>query len=536
MLTQYRDGVDGPWSTFNLEVGEPPQRFRCVPGISLPVILLPTYSQNCESTAKACSERTVFSSNSSTTWKSVGLYDLPLDYVLETFFAGTKGSVGLDNAQFGHNAFQDDVFPSQFIWEVTSLDFFVGVFGLSAGRIALDEADRPGLLSAAAMGLSLPSRSYSYTAGSATSKTLSTISVYPQLTERSLENSTGSLVLGGYDTSRFDAKTTVSIAMPNKQNDSLIISVQAIYISGQTGASWPTASGSKPMDFIIDSSLPQMWLPIEACTVFEKAFGLTWDKELEFYILDESAHSRLLQTNPTVSISIIDGLEAGGEAKNITLPYSAFDLQLSPPLVQNTTYYFPMKRAANPPYVLGRAFLQQTYIIVDYERANFSLSQAYPAGGIGQILPIYNTTSNPSNNNKTMSSPEDTRDKTLSTGAYAGIGIGVGSLVLILAGLLLSWKKGWGFFPKKPTVPDTIIKSELHGEGKPRTEAMEKEWAELEAKQRFEAMDREAVELETVEQSHEVEGATSPTVDGQDGLHELDGDQTRRSESSLRNA
>jgi hypothetical protein len=78
---------------------------------------------------------------------------------------------------------------------------------------------------------------------------------------------------------------------------------------------------------------------------------------------------------------------------NITLPYDAFDLQLSYPYLPNTTYadpskyYFPLRQAANETqYVLGRAFLQEAYLITDYERNNFSIHQAvHNASLLGNI-------------------------------------------------------------------------------------------------------------------------------------------------------
>lgn len=65
-------------------------------------------------------------------------------------------------------------------------------------------------------------------------------------------------------------------------------------------------------------------------------------------------------------------------------PYAAFDLELSYPYphlnatqASPPTNYFPLRKAANATqYTLGRSFLQETYLIVDYERNNFSISQA----------------------------------------------------------------------------------------------------------------------------------------------------------------
>jgi hypothetical protein len=53
----------------------------------------------------------------------------------------------------------------------------------------------------------------------------------------------------------------------------------------------------------------------------------------------------------------------GGPSVDIVLPYAAFDLEASYPLVRHPTRYFPLKRAANDSqYTLGRAFLQEAYV------------------------------------------------------------------------------------------------------------------------------------------------------------------------------
>jgi len=56
----------------------------------------------------------------------------------------------------------------------------------------------------------------------------------------------------------------------------------------------------------------------------------------------------------------LSDVTAGGDTVRIVLPYAAFDLKAEYPLVQNTSYYFPLKHAANETqYTLGRTFLQE---------------------------------------------------------------------------------------------------------------------------------------------------------------------------------
>ena len=66
------------------------------------------------------------------------------------------------------------------------------------------------------------------------------------------------------------------------------------------------------------------------------------------------------------------------------MPYAAFDLEVSYPIYRNgTKNYFPIRRATNmSKYALGRAFLQEAYIGVDYESTSFSIHQALPQSDI----------------------------------------------------------------------------------------------------------------------------------------------------------
>jgi len=106
--------------------------------------------------------------------------------------------------------------------------------------------------------------------------------------------------------------------------------------------------------------VPEIWLPIEACTMFENSFGLLHDSTTDRYLVNDTIHSRLRTLNPTLTFQL--GNEVyGGESINIILPYAAFDLQANYPIYPNATNYFPLRRAANESqYVIGRTFLQES--------------------------------------------------------------------------------------------------------------------------------------------------------------------------------
>ena len=125
---------------------------------------------------------------------------------------------------------------------------------------------------------------------------------------------------------------------------------------------------SQPVFAYIDSTVPHIWLPTDACTAFEKAFGLTLDPTTDLYLLTESQHKNLQARNASVRFTLGNSLSAAGSSSVVVeLPYAAFDLQVSYPIVSNATHYFPLRRAVNETqYTLGRTFLQEAYLIVDY--------------------------------------------------------------------------------------------------------------------------------------------------------------------------
>jgi hypothetical protein len=300
--------------------------------------------------------------------------------------------------------------------------------------------------------------------------------------------------------------------MFSTSNDTLPINLKAIYISNQPTPAWSLPASSPPAIFRIDSALPQIWLPLEACNAFELAFNLSWNSELELYLVPETAHTRLLQDNPSVSFSLGSG--TGTDFKNITLSYMAFDLQLSPPLVEQRTYYFPIRRAKDPSqYLLGRAFLQGTYLTVDYRRHKFNLSETlFMSGGFGSVVPIFDTPASSDLDDKKLF---EKNDRVLSTAAYAGIGISVAFFTILVAVFLLAWYRGLGPFRRLLAV--TEKKDVISKEGSVH-EAMENQRSELAAKKRVEAMGTEIRELESVEvreleigeRRYEADGLDSP--------------------------
>lgn len=186
----------------------------------------------------------------------------------------------------------------------------------------------------------IPSTSFGYTAGA------------PYRLKKVL----GSLTLGGYDSSRFIPNSLSVSFAPDNDRDT-IIGVQSIKATNQNGST----SSLLPQGILayVDSTIPYIWLPLEACKAFEKVFDLTWDENSALYLVDNALHEDLVAQNATIIFTLGNGA-SGGQTVDITLPYDSFDLTAKYPLVKNTSYYFPLKRAANETqYTLGRAFLQE---------------------------------------------------------------------------------------------------------------------------------------------------------------------------------
>jgi hypothetical protein len=124
-------------------------------------------------------------------------------------------------------------------------------------------------------------------------------------------------------------------------------------------------------------------------------------------------------------------------------PYSAFDYTVGWPFYNDTVYYFPIRRAANSTqYVLGRTFLQQAHIIVDYGRRNFTIAPAeFPDT---TVEPLIVGISNGSPDHKLA----------LSVGAIVGIVVG-GVAAFVLAGLAIFWfRRHWRGRPRQAKVSE----------------------------------------------------------------------------------
>jgi hypothetical protein len=421
----------------------------------------------------------------------------------------------------------------QLIAGTSSKDFNIGLLGLSNKALNLGGELRNTFLGTFRSANITSGTGFSYTAGSvgrdatwylpSQREAVAMNSTLPSIPHSLTRNSTPpSLVLGGYDASRIDIQSTLQVDIASNSALSatypFFVNLTSITFTG-SDKQWHNGSVDSlgSVAIYIDSAVPQLWLPLSACLIFEQVFGLEWNETAQLYLMNSTQHSRLLQLNTSVTFSLHSSRHTR-TVRSFTLPYAAFDLRVTYPLVETESYYFPLKRASNPDqYILGRTFLQETHISVDYESSYFNLSQAV-FNHENEKLERFTIPPSSANNDSQAPASDD---RGLSSGTYAGIGVSAGMAAIIVATVLLLWSKRWWPFngilnwDEEIEGKDQYIKGELHGETVAMAEAMGKERVELDAKEplfEVEGPDTLPHEIEGLALMHELYADTSPRV------------------------
>jgi len=206
------------------------------------------------------------------------------------------------------------------------------------------------------------------------------------------------------------------------------------------------------------------------CQEFEKAFGLQFDSALNRYLLNASTHNNLVSLNPNITLTLGDQ-ETGGHTVDLVLPYGAFDLNLSAPFINDTSFYFPLRQGQNDSmYTLGRTFLQEVYVTADYNTRTFNVSQAvFDQNANSQIVAIPSNIPVPtsgggsngtgSGNGGGNGSGSGSRSSGgLSGGAIAGMVTGILIVLVIIGGLFFCcFRRMWCFAGRGEKRPSTPI-------------------------------------------------------------------------------
>lgn len=290
----------------------------------------------------------------------------------------------------------------------------------------------------------IPSLSWSYTAGA--------YNLAPKIF--------GSLVLGGYDSTRFERN---NLTFPFGSDVSLNFQVAIQRITANNS---DNALLTNPIVSYISTLVADIWLPVEACTAFVRAFHLIYSNNMETFYVNSTMHALNLAKNPVVTFQV--GPETTGQAITITMPYFNFYLGSqndTDPIIKEGGFRFPIRRAVKDrQYILGRAFLQSAHLTADHDRSTFNLSQAlYPSSSIkANIVPILA----PGSEN---SGSGGNQGKKLGTGVIAGIAAGaavLGAALIATVFLLLRRKKNKNaeFHEMDDTDVQNTMSHEVHGD------------------------------------------------------------------------
>ncbi|KAL8801024.1 MAG: hypothetical protein Q9182_004768 [Xanthomendoza sp. 2 TL-2023] len=353
--------------------------------------------------------------NASSSWKPNGFWQLGNERNLGLL---ANGLFGNDTLGLGIQGSGGPILKDQIMAVIGTEQIYLGMFAVNPKRTnytGITEQGQASYMTNLKNQSLIPSVTFGYTAGA------------PYRLKKVL----GSLTLGGYDQSRFTPNNMSFSFAPDNDRD-IVVGIQSIKSTNQDGTTHNLLPAG--INAYVDSTVAQIWLPGEACEAFEKAFGLTYDSENKLYPVGNTLHKNLLAQNASITFTLGNS-DSGGQTIDITLPYDSFDLQAKPPFTANATRYFPLQRAANESqYTLGRTFLQEAYLVVDWERSNFSISQCLFDPDISQqnLIPI-----KPVNG----STYQDTGP---SNGKITGIAVGIAVAVVLFVGGIAAY-----FFGRK---------------------------------------------------------------------------------------
>ncbi|KAK4165216.1 aspartic peptidase domain-containing protein [Cladorrhinum sp. PSN259] len=386
---EWFDSFDGKWSNFMFVVGFSP--VYLTPATALSEIWTIS-TGGCKPTQLCFDARGgVVDIASSETWKPLGPYQLGMNH---TGYGG-NGDYGLETLAFVNTltSFTTSI-ENVLVAAINDTNYYQGYIGLGVTQGIFNKTNltNPFIPQLAQSYGSIPSHSYGYTAGA-----------YYRPNGQS-DGTIASLTLGGYDKMRFTPHNTNFPLDPITRNPTVRlrgVTAQVSSIDKAPAANWTSTSRAlvtmeDSITAIVDSSTPYLWLPTEVCDRFAAALNLTWRDDLGVYVFqDGPQYTQFVNDNSlsfTFTVSGFDNTDNFGQplnvpgVVNITAPSAAFAHVLRYPFRGVIQYgesgvpYFPLKRSTkqsnNNTFIIGRAFMQEAYIITRYDRSIFSLHQA----------------------------------------------------------------------------------------------------------------------------------------------------------------
>ncbi|KAI1817800.1 acid protease [Poronia punctata] len=441
-------GIDGNWSSTKLFVGEPAQEIDVLVSTSISE-LWAVESSGCASPLCNDERGGVFNRNASDSWSPMGLWQLGL----RSSGVHANGDYGMETVVV-HDSVRRRQTPLHklLVAGINDTNPYQGFFGLgiTPGNFGGVVAQGP-LASLVEQSGVIPSHSYGFTPGA--------YYAGPRGVPMSL-------TLGGYDENRFEPHDIkFSLNSTTRQPQALIRAITATVADfEQAPGNWSASSielssFNESVTALIDSSTPYLWLPEELCDRFADALDLKWNETFELYLFPDLDNLQRYKSAPdlsfTFTLSSADNQNNLGTPLdmpgivNITVSANAFIQSIQYPFQGQVPYgsgaipYFPLKRTENGSRpIIGRSFLQEAYIITNYETSKFSLHKArFPDN------PLRNTSIQtiPTSPNSPYPGPPLVKDEGnyMTKNEIAGIVVGalVASIVIVTIFVLVRRRK-----------------------------------------------------------------------------------------------
>ena len=165
---EHRDGNDGPWSSFFIGIGTPPQYVRVLISTTGPqpwaINPLGCTSEDPSDCARARGE--IFFANESSTWDKIGFYQIDIERNLG--YTG-NGEFGFDSVVLGTPGSGAFAVDHQVVASIAAKDFYIATWGIAPRATNFSTIDpensHESLLSTLRRNNQIPSLSFAYTAG-----------------------------------------------------------------------------------------------------------------------------------------------------------------------------------------------------------------------------------------------------------------------------------------------------------------------------------------------------------------------------------
>ena len=170
----FRDGNDGPWSTFSIHAGTPPQPARVLVATTIGetwVISQNETQGGClKSDSPGCAESrgALFNINASTSWQDKGIYELGNEINLPDYITGyDNGHYGIDSLGLGLPGGGGVALDNQVVAALATKDFYLGYLGVTSRPTNFSTFDNPhtSFLSSLKQQNKIPSLTFGYSAG-----------------------------------------------------------------------------------------------------------------------------------------------------------------------------------------------------------------------------------------------------------------------------------------------------------------------------------------------------------------------------------